>query len=305
MNYKIKKFMSKKNMLKKLKLFDMSIYDKYFENKIIFRGEQISRLGHIKNITNDNNLYKCKVMGTEEYDVSFRLNGEILEETSCTCPYFEENNKNCKHIYACLYNIKAGNVSEKLNSELETQINDFFDTYNKLDKQVADTYHDIPSNIANVYCNSIQGIYCIVGSYKNNLYKYFISDDELVNRINSVIEKKTILNNAYGEYNKERLRYLINKSKEENSNRVNDNSNKSNNSILGAILLIGLKSLFSLGDKKETPNYSQYTNKEINNFDLEDWQKDLVKSGNYDPNNFGEDDDMEPDDYYYDEDRKK
>ena len=34
----------------------------------------------------------------------------------------------------------------------------------------------------------------------NNLYKYFIRDDELVNRINSVIEKKTILNNAYGEY---------------------------------------------------------------------------------------------------------
>lgn len=179
-------------MLKKLKLFDMSIYDKYFENKIIFRGEQISRLGHIKNISN-----------------------------------------------------------------------------------------------------------------YNNLYKYFIRDDELVNRINSVIEKKNILNNAYGEYNKGRLKYLMNKSKEENSNRVNDNSNKSNNSIFGAILLIGLKSLFSLGDKNETPNYSKYTNKEINNFDLENWQKDLVKSGNYDPNNFGEDDDMEPDDYYYDEDRKK
>lgn len=170
----------------------MSIYDKYFENKIIFRGEQISRLGHIKNISN-----------------------------------------------------------------------------------------------------------------YNNLYKYFIRDDELVNRINSVIEKKNILNNAYGEYNKGRLKYLMNKSKEENSNRVNDNSNKSNNSIFGAILLIGLKSLFSLGDKNETPNYSKYTNKEINNFDLENWQKDLVKSGNYDPNNFGEDDDMEPDDYYYDEDRKK
>lgn len=84
----------------------------------------------------------------------------------------------------------------------------------------------------------------------NNLYKYFIRDDELVNRINFVIEKKTILNNAYGEYNKERLRYLINKNKEENSNNVNDNSNKSNNSIFGAIFLTGLKSLFSLSDKK-------------------------------------------------------
>ena len=43
---------------------------------------------------------------------------------------------------------------------------------------------------------------------------------------------------------------MINKNKEENSNNVNDNSNKSNNSIFGAIFLTGLKSLFSLSDKK-------------------------------------------------------
>ena len=94
---------------------------------------------------------------------------------------------------------------------------------------------------------------------------------------------------------------MINKNKEENSNNVNDNSNKSDNNILGTIFLTGLKSLFSLVDKKETPN----TNKEINNSNLEDWQKDLVKSGNYDPNNSREDDDMELDDYYYDEDVEK
>lgn len=84
----------------------------------------------------------------------------------------------------------------------------------------------------------------------NNIYKYFIRDDELVNRINFVIEKKSILNNAYVEYNKGRLKYLMNKNKAENSNRVNDNSNKSDNNILGTIFLTGLKSLFSLGDKK-------------------------------------------------------
>ncbi len=46
MNYKIKKVMSKKNMLKKLKLFDMSIYDKYFENKIILEGKNIKTRSH-------------------------------------------------------------------------------------------------------------------------------------------------------------------------------------------------------------------------------------------------------------------
>lgn len=42
----------------------------------------------------------------------------------------------------------------------------------------------------------------------------------------------------------------MNKNKAENSNRVNDNSNKSNNNIFDAIFLTGLKSLFPLSDKK-------------------------------------------------------
>ena len=42
----------------------------------------------------------------------------------------------------------------------------------------------------------------------------------------------------------------MNKNKVENSNRVNDNSNKSNNIILGTIFFTGLKSLFSLSYEK-------------------------------------------------------
>ncbi|MBR1416498.1 MAG: restriction endonuclease [Bacilli bacterium] len=39
---------------------------------------------------------------------------------------------------------------------------------------------------------------------------------------------------------------------------------------------------------------------EMNDLDLEDWQKDLVRKGNYDPENF-EEEDLEEDDYYYDD----
>ena len=38
----------------------------------------------------------------------------------------------------------------------------------------------------------------------------------------------------------------------------------------------------------------------MNNLDLEDWQKDLVRKGDYDPENF-EEEDLEEDDYYYDD----
>ena len=40
----------------------------------------------------------------------------------------------------------------------------------------------------------------------------------------------------------------------------------------------------------------------MNNLDLEDWQKDLVREGTYDPENFEEDDSEDEDDYYHEDD---
>ena len=39
----------------------------------------------------------------------------------------------------------------------------------------------------------------------------------------------------------------------------------------------------------------------MNNLDLEEWQKDLVREGKYDPENFEEDDSEDEDDYYHDD----
>lgn len=58
------------------------------------------------------------------------------------------------------------------------------------------------------------------------------------------------------------------------------------------------KGLFDLlwgNNKKE-----EYTDKELDAYGLEDWQKKEVKKGNYDPWNF-EEEDLDEDDYYKDE----
>ena len=36
-------------------------------------------------------------------------------------------------------------------------------------------------------------------------------------------------------------------------------------------------------------------------YELEDWQKELVRNGEYDPCDFEEDGDLEEDDYYYED----
>lgn len=40
----------------------------------------------------------------------------------------------------------------------------------------------------------------------------------------------------------------------------------------------------------------------MNDLDLEDWQKELVRNGEYDPENFEEDDSLDDDDYYHEDD---
>ena len=70
-------------------------------------------------------------------------------------------------------------------------------------------------------------------------------------------------------------------------------------------------SLFSNDIKKRNESFgllhylkeNEKKNKEneLNNYNLEDWQKDLIKEGKYDPSNF-EEEELEDDDYYEEED---
>ena len=65
--------------------------------------------------------------------------------------------------------------------------------------------------------------------------------------------------------------------------------------------------LFSfVNDQQEDNNseyseYSEYNDEELDNYGLEDWQKEEVKKGNYDPWSF-EEEDLEEDDYYSEDD---
>ncbi len=52
---------------------------------------------------------------------------------------------------------------------------------------------------------------------------------------------------------------------------------------------------------EEQQNNSNYTDKELDAYGLEDWQKELVKKGEYEPWNF-EEENLEEDDYYYEDD---
>lgn len=59
--------------------------------------------------------------------------------------------------------------------------------------------------------------------------------------------------------------------------------------------------LFSFMEEQQNKNNSKYTDKELDDYGLEDWQKELVKKGEYEPWNF-EEEDLEEDDYHSEDD---
>ena len=71
--------------------------------------------------------------------------------------------------------------------------------------------------------------------------------------------------------------------------------------IMGLIWEI-LKASAEIEEEKEKKKRADLE-KEMDAYDLEDWQKDLVRKGDYDPWNFEEDGELEEDDYYYEDDK--
>lgn len=56
------------------------------------------------------------------------------------------------------------------------------------------------------------------------------------------------------------------------------------------------------GIEKKAITDDNDSNDELDSLELEDWQKEEVRKGNYNPWSFEEDGEKEEDDYYYDDD---
>lgn len=61
-----------------------------------------------------------------------------------------------------------------------------------------------------------------------------------------------------------------------------------------------LNAAMEVGEEEEKRKKQE---KEMDAYGLEEWQKELVRKGEYDPWNFEEDGDLDEDDYYYDDDK--
>lgn len=287
-----------RNIKEKLGLFDKSIYNDMFEIQIRRRGETYFSEKKIKNVRHNGNKYTCQADGTDTYNVSitFDENNNIVD-TDCDCPYFKDKKDNCKHIYALLLKAKCEENPLKIIEEINNYYNNIDEMIEKATNYISNNKLVISEYNQRELNNTIDSFGKKLERYKSDLTKYQRDEETLLRILESLIEDSAKL--------QEQIKKILNSSSSTSSTtKTSVSTNKENKVSLGDVAagLFLANEIDNHFNKDNDEDYDEDLEKEMDAYALEDWQKDLVRKGEYDPWNFEEDGELEEDDYYYEDD---
>lgn len=281
----------------KLDIFDKSIYDNEFPVQIRNRGEVYYYEDKIKYFKENNNNYSCVVKGTENYNVKLSIGEDnSVISSSCTCPYFSDKGHNCKHIYALLYKAKCSNNKEKIISEINNQISGIKTMIKNATDYLERNKSHFSYSIIEEF-NNYSRQYSSQTSYYEKNCSEKVLEDILLQHLDSLLSISLEL--------KQKIKKTLN---EENSattvitsmpKQKNENKIGFTDVIAGIAIANELDKHFN---REEDEDYDEELETEMDAYDLENWQKDLVRQGRYNPWNFGEEE-LEEGDYYYEDDK--
>ncbi len=287
------------------KYFYQTEYDSLFLGATKSRGSSYYFQGRVVHFKQNGDVYEAEVVGTKTYQVMVKIKDHILIEKSCTCPYHQDTNPYCKHIYALLFSIKIKQLYpqflEAIESEKEKIQNGLYEMKNlrKKNKTFLAPYQ--------------------LDWYQKRVKKYeeVLKEKKLeeVEEYQLPFYGRTLWEMAYSIENDiftlkndivEGKKYREERAKEESHITTYHFSDgfdipdqmlepptppKKEKSGFWRELLFGVLLGASSNSKKE---------KEKNDDFLMPWEKEEVKKGNYDSWNF-EEEDLEEDDYYYED----
>lgn len=296
--------LEEKSVVDELDLFNKSIYKNDFEPQIMRRGEVYYSEDRIKYFKQNENKYTCKVKGTETYDVSITFDEndtDKIKEATCTCPYFTDKEKYCKHIYSVLYKIKCGDNKEKI-------INEYYQHIESINKMITNATNYIERNSSH-FTNSLKEDFVDYGKNTvDRLNSMKESFDKMLYEDNMISMLKQIVNMSA--YTKDKIKGYLD---QENTSTTTSaptsttsSSIKLSDVIAGMLLSDAIDNHIHKDNKKiiDGKTYigdSAYSEEELEDYGLFENEKEEVRKGNYDPWNF-EEEDLEEDDYYYEDD---
>lgn len=290
------------DLKQKLGLFDKNIYDDLFETQIRRRGETYYSEKKIRNVRQNENKYTCIADGTDSYKVSITFNADELnkiESATCTCPYYTDKQKNCKHIYALLLKARCEENPLKIINEINNYTSKMSEMIEKANSYIIENQNQIVISEKDKYSfDSLVRNYEIkFKKYSEDLNKYKFNEEVLLRILEGIVEDSSILQTE--------IKRILNSCNTDSISDIKVNTNKEEKEKIsfgdvaaGIFIADALDKHFNKDDE-----YDEELEKEMDMYALTDWQKEEVRKGNYDPWNFEEDGELEEDDYYYEDDK--
>ena len=290
-----------KELKEKIGIFDLDIYKELVENHIRQRGYDYFISNKVKNINQNDNVYKSIVAGTKDYNVSIEFDKEDNNKVvncECNCKYYQDDKKNCKHIYATLVKIKGANNLTTIHKEINSfssKISTMGQKYLEYVNENKDKLKTTPESALN-FDNFIDEYKIKLQNALGNINEYKYDEDVLLNTLKELIEYSYYFDNEF-------RKFIIKSGKMENPVSFERVILRENNNKVGMGDVVTGTLLFNALDKKinENKDYDEELEKEMDEYCLEDWQKDLVRNGEYNSWNFEEDGELDEDDYYYED----
>ena len=304
--------LKRKKLREQLGLFDKSIYDNLFSPGVRERGEEYFSDGKIASFSQSDNKYTCKVNGTKQYNVKIIFNSENpneIEEASCTCTYYTRQHKYCKHIYALLYKAKCSQNKEILDNTYAKIGSETADIITKAAEDVNENFNNYNRNIVEQFVKYSKYIHEQL-EYWTYHYIHVKTENSRLNTLQCLIEATNGVDL--------RIKDLMNKMKdpayaddvydEDIDDDFDDNdfdednvTEDSKTRLLDELAIYQMSNnLFNNNKDHKRENFSDYSEQDLADSGLEEWQKDEVRKGNWEPWSFDENDEFEDDDYYSD-----
>lgn len=281
----------------KLDIFDKSIYDSLFPVQIRNRGEVYYYEDKIKYFKENGNNYSCIVKGNENYNVKLSIdeNNNIIS-SSCTCPYYLDKEHNCKHIYALLYKVKCSENKGKIITEINNQISGIKTMVKNATDYINRNKSHFSYSAIDEFNNYSQQYISQTNYYEKNCSEKVLEDillQHLDNLLNITLELKQKIKKTLNEENSA-TDVITSMPKQKNENKIGFTD------VMAGIAIAN--EIDKHFNKEDDEDYNEELETEMDAYDLEDWQKDLVREGRYNPWNFGEEE-LEEGDYYYEDDK--
>lgn len=289
--------LTEKEIKEELKVFDRSVYDDYFKPQIRNRGEKYYLDNKIFDFKQEENRFSCKVNGTENYDTTIIFNKEndsIIESATCSCPYFKDKQDYCKHIYALTLKAKGDKNNQIIITEIKNYMNGIKDALNNANDYIKNNALSFEDNSRNSYFEYANNTSIKIDNYNKQIIKYKDNEETLMDILKQLMDLSEELSR--------KIRITINNKRKNPTSTITPTTKPQKKSSVGTAL-VGLALLDSLNSSREQEDIDEDLETEMNAYNLEEWQKDLVRQGHYNPWNFEEDGDLEEDDYYYEDDK--